>query len=77
MVGVTPMIGQNDAGDEVFGISDAQQLISFAGQNHLSELGFWAVTRDQPCTGGGGLSTCTEISQTPYQFSKLFAGFTG
>ena len=77
MVGVTPMIGQNDASDEVFGISDAQQLISFAGQNHLSELGFWAVTRDQPCTGSGGLSTCTEISQTPYQFSKLFAAYTG
>jgi len=77
MVGVTPMIGQNDESDEVFGFSDAQQLISFAAQNHLSELGFWAVTRDQPCTGGGGLSTCTEISQTPYQFSKLFAGYTG
>lgn len=77
MVGVTPMIGQNDASDEVFGISDAQQLISFAEQNHLSELGFWAVTRDQPCTGSGGLSTCTEISQTAYQFSKLFAGYTG
>jgi cellulose binding protein with CBM2 domain/fibronectin type III domain protein len=77
MVGVTPMIGQNDASDEVFGLADAQQLISFAQQNHLSELGFWAVTRDQPCTGSGGLSTCTEISQTPYQFSKLFAGYTG
>lgn len=77
MVGVTPMIGQNDQADEVFGISDAQQLIGFAGQNHLSELAFWAVTRDQPCANGGGLSTCTEISQTPYQFSKLFAGYTG
>jgi hypothetical protein len=77
MVGVTPMIGQNDQSDEVFGLSDAQQLITFAQQNHLSELGFWAVTRDQPCTNGGGLSTCTEISQTPYQFSKMFAGFTG
>ena len=77
MVGVTPMIGQNDQSDEVFGISDAQQLIAFAGQNHLSELGFWAVTRDQPCTNGGGLSTCTEISSTPYQFSKLFAGYAG
>jgi hypothetical protein len=77
MVGVTPMIGQNDESDEVFGFSDAQQLITFAEQNHLSELGFWAVTRDQPCTGGGGLSTCTEISQAPYQFSKMFAGYTG
>lgn len=77
MVGVTPMIGQNDESDEVFQVSDAQQLISFAGQNHLSELAFWAVTRDQPCTNGNSLSTCTEISSTPYQFSKLFAGYAG
>ena len=77
MVGVTPMIGQNDQADEVFGLSDAQQLVTFADQNHLAELAFWAVTRDQACANGGGLSTCTEISQSPYQFSKLFAAFTG
>ena len=77
MVGVTPMIGQNDESDEVFGISDAQQLITFAGQNHLGELAFWAVTRDQPCASGGGLSTCTMISQSPYQFSTMFAAFKG
>ncbi len=77
MVGVTPMIGQNDQADEVFGLSDAQQLITFADQNHLGELAFWAVTRDQPCANGGGLSTCTEIAQSPYQFSTLFAAFTG
>jgi hypothetical protein len=77
MVGVTPMIGQNDQADEVFGLSDAQQLVTFADQNHLAELAFWAVTRDQACANGGGLSTCTEITQTPYQFSKLFAAFTG
>jgi len=77
MVGVTPMIGQNDQADEVFGLSDAQQLVAFADQNHLGELAFWAVTRDQACTNGGGLSTCTEIAQSPYQFSTLFAAFTG
>jgi len=77
MVGVTPMIGQNDQADEVFGLSDAQQLITFADQNHLGELAFWAVTRDQACTNSGGLSTCTEITQSPYQFSNLFAAFTG
>ena len=77
MVGVTPMIGQNDQADEVFGLSDAQQLITFADQNHLGELAFWAVTRDQPCASGGGLPTCTEITQNPYQFSTMFAAFTG
>ena len=76
MVGVTPMIGQNDSSDEVFGLSDASQLIAFAEQKHLASLGFWEVGRDaNACTGS--LSDCTDIAQTPYEFSKLFAGYTG
>ena len=76
MVGVTPMLGQNDNPSEVFGLTDASQLITFAKQNHLGELAFWEVTRDaNACTGG--LSQCTNITQTPYQFSKMFAGYTG
>ena len=75
-VGVTPMLGQNDTSSEVFKIADAQQLITFAQQNHLGELGFWDVTRDgNACTGG--LNECTNVPQTPYQFSKLFADYTG
>ncbi|TQF01734.1 cellulose-binding protein [Kitasatospora acidiphila] len=76
MVGVTPMLGQNDNADEVFGTADAQQLLTFAQQNHLGELSFWEVTRDgNACTGA--LFKCTNIPQTPYQFSKLWAGYTG
>ena len=30
LVGATPMIGQNDIPDEVFGLDDAQQLVAFA-----------------------------------------------
>ena len=76
MVGVTPMLGQNDTASEVFKPADAQQLLTFAQQNHLGELGFWDVTRDgNACTGG--LNECTNITQTPYQFSKLFATYTG
>ena len=76
MVGVTPMIGQNDSSDEVFGLSDASQLITFAEQKHLASLGFWEVGRDaNACTGS--LSDCTDVAQTPYEFSKLFAGYTG
>lgn len=76
MVGATPMIGQNDNPSEVFTYADAQQLLTFAQQNHLGELGFWDVTRDgNACTGS--LNDCTDISQTPYQFSKLFATFNG
>jgi hypothetical protein len=76
MIGVTPMLGQNDNASEVFGVSDAQQLLAFAQQNHLGELAFWEVTRDaNACTGA--LFKCTNIQQTPYQFSKMWAGYTG
>ncbi|GGQ88940.1 cellulose binding domain-containing protein [Kitasatospora griseola] len=76
MVGVTPMLGQNDTASEVFGISDAQQLLTFAQQNHLGELAFWEMTRDaNACTGS--LPKCTNIPQTPYQFSKMFAAYNG
>ena len=30
MVGITPMIGQNDSAGEIFGLSDASQVLSFA-----------------------------------------------
>ncbi|MEY9949881.1 cellulose binding domain-containing protein [Kitasatospora sp. GAS1066B] len=76
MVGVTPMLGQNDNTNEVFGLSDAQQLLTFAQQNHLGELSFWEVTRDgNACTGA--LYKCTNITQTPYEFSKMWAGYQG
>ncbi|BAJ26237.1 MULTISPECIES: cellulose binding domain-containing protein [Kitasatospora] len=76
MVGVTPMLGQNDTTSEVFNISDAQQLLAFAQQNHLGELAFWEMTRDaNACTGS--LPKCTNVPQTPYQFSKIFAAYQG
>lgn len=76
MVGVTPMIGQNDDSSEVFYPSDMQQLLTFAQQQHLGELAFWDVTRDgNACTGS--LSKCTDITQTPYEFSKMIAPYQG
>ena len=78
MVGVTPMIGQNDDPAEVFTEANAQTLVSFAKQNHLGRLAFWSVDRDQPCTGGvSGLPQCSEISQQPLDFTNIFDQYTG
>jgi hypothetical protein len=75
MVGVTPMIGKNDDGG-TFTLADASTLVAFAKSKHLGMLAFWEMTRDRnACTGS--LSTCTNVTQTPYQFSQIFAGFTG
>jgi hypothetical protein len=77
-IGVTPMIGQNDDSAEVFTEANAQTLESFAQQNHLGRLAFWSVDRDQPCGGGvSGLPSCSEISQQPLDFTKIFTKYTG
>jgi Cellulose binding domain len=78
MIGVTPMIGQNDDAAEVFSEADASTLVSFAQQNHLGRLAFWSVDRDQSCAGtGSGLSQCSQISQHALDFTAIFDGFTG
>jgi hypothetical protein len=75
MVGVTPMLGQNDDG-HIFDFGDSTQLVNFAKANHLGVLAFWEMTRDRnACTGA--LYRCTNVTQQPYDYSKIFAGYTG
>ncbi|MBO3746706.1 hypothetical protein J5X84_11565 [Streptosporangiaceae bacterium NEAU-GS5] len=75
MVGVTPMLGQNDDG-RVYNQADARQLVTFAKGKHLGLLAFWEMTRDRNACNGA-LYMCTNIAQTPYEFSRIFAGYTG
>jgi hypothetical protein len=75
MVGVTPMIGVNDD-NGVFGLSDARDLVAFANTNHIGFVSYWETNRDKnACTGA--LFQCTNVAQSPFDFSKIFAGFTG
>ncbi|MFG1605015.1 carbohydrate-binding protein [Actinoplanes sp. NPDC049265] len=75
MVGVTPMLGQNDDG-HVYDQNDARQLVSFAQGRHLGMLSFWELGRDANACSGP-LYRCTNIAQQPYEFSRIFAGYTG
>jgi chitodextrinase len=77
MLGVTPMIGKNDTGP-IFSLADGQKLITWANGNHIGMVAFWSVGRDNGgCPGGPVSPTCSSISQTQYQFTKIFGGFTG
>ena len=69
MVGVTPMLGVNDATDEVFDQAAAAQLVSYAETKKISLLAFWSLNRDQPGQSG--------ITQTAFQFSGIFLPFGG
>jgi len=75
MVGVTPMLGQNDDGGK-FLQSDARDLVAFANANHLGFVSFWELNRDKNACSGA-LFQCTNVAQAPFEFSKIFAGFTG
>ncbi|BCY15408.1 cellulose binding domain-containing protein [Actinoplanes sp. L3-i22] len=75
MVGVTPMIGKNDDSG-TFSQSDAKDLVAFANTNHLGFVSFWEMQRDKNACQGA-LFQCTNISQTAFEFSKIFAGFKG
>lgn len=76
MLGVTPMIGDNDTGP-VFTIADAQQLLSWAQSHHIGRLAFWSEGRDNGGCSGGVSPTCSGISQSPFQFTSIFHPFTG
>ncbi|TWB34273.1 glycosyl hydrolase family 18 protein [Nitrospirillum viridazoti] len=79
MIAATPMIGQNDAGDEVFTLADAALLRTFANQHGLAGLSFWQTGRDSgACPGDGkARNDCSGQDQAPNAYAKVFSGFAG
>ncbi|WP_037367232.1 chitinase [Amycolatopsis orientalis] len=75
-VGLTPMLGVNDSQSEIFYQKDASAVVSFAQSVHLGMLSFWELGRDANACSGP-LYRCTNIAQQPYEFSKIFAGYSG
>lgn len=57
MQGNTPMIGVNDATNEVFSTEDARVLVNYANDKGIQLLAFWSVGRDQACSTDGLLAT--------------------
>jgi hypothetical protein len=75
MVGVTPMLGKNDD-QGTFSQSDARDLIAFANTNKVGFVSFWEANRDRNACNGA-LFQCTNIPQSAFEFSKIFATFKG
>jgi hypothetical protein len=75
MVGVTPMLGKNDD-QGTFSQDDARKLVTFANASHIGYMSYWEANRDKSACIGA-LFQCTNVQQTPFEFGKIFAGFTG
>jgi hypothetical protein len=79
-IGITPMIGQNDSQGEIFSLSNASQVLSFAKSNsYVNMLAMWSATRDNGgCPGSAWASaTCSGISQSNFAFINTFKSFSG
>jgi chitinase len=81
-LGVTVMIGQNDVAGERFTTADAHTLSRFVAERHLARVSIWSLNRDSQCGSvfaqTGVLSnTCSGVSQSPLQFTKIFSRLAG
>jgi len=81
-MGATVMIGQNNSGNQIFTLADAQGLNRFARQTGLGRISLWSLNRDSECGSSfantGILSTtCSGVGQSNLGFSKVFGQLTG
>ncbi|EMA47432.1 PKD domain-containing protein [Halococcus saccharolyticus DSM 5350] len=74
MVGVTPMIGVNNAGG-THHLDDAREVASFVQDKGIGLVSFWSLDRDNGgCPDGSVSATCSGIAQKPYAFSAIYNG---
>jgi hypothetical protein len=77
LVGVIPMIGQNDIAGEVFTLSDATYVRSQATRLGFGRIAIWSASRDQPCPEGPNTraqDNCHSVDAPAGAFSKALAG---
>ncbi|MCE6996240.1 glycosyl hydrolase family 18 protein [Saccharothrix sp. S26] len=79
MVGVTEMIGVDDYGPaETFQLADARTVYDWAVAKGINTLSFWALQRDNGgCPGGAAADNCSGIAQGTWEFTRIFAPFSG
>ncbi|MGW7265024.1 ricin-type beta-trefoil lectin domain protein [Streptomyces sp. NPDC054842] len=76
-MGISSMNGITDVNETVTP-ADFQTILGYAQQHHLARLTFWSANRDRPCPGAyPNDDTCSGVAQTPWQFTSIFAKYTG
>ncbi len=79
MVGIIEMPGVDDFGPaETFSLDNANQVYKWAVDKGINTLSFWALQRDNgSCPGGASADNCSSIPQQTWDFTHVFAPFTG
>ncbi|MFI2204202.1 lectin [Streptomyces sp. NPDC020192] len=74
-MGISSMNGVTD-NNETVTVNDFRTILAYAQQHHLARLTFWSANRDRPCTGGPA-DSCSGVSQSDWDYTRVFAGYTG
>jgi hypothetical protein len=73
--GISSMNGNTD-NSEVVTQDNFRTILSYVQSHHLARLTFWSLNRDRPCTGGGA-DSCSGVSQSNWEFTRIFSAYTG
>ncbi|MGW1001933.1 lectin [Streptomyces sp. NPDC002520] len=74
-MGISSMNGITD-NNETVTVNDFRTILAYAQAHHLARLTFWSANRDRPCTGGPA-DSCSGVSQSDWDYTRVFAGYTG
>ncbi|WP_327350723.1 ricin-type beta-trefoil lectin domain protein [Streptomyces sp. NBC_01304] len=74
-MGISSMNGITDQNETVT-VNDFRTILGYAQQHHLARLTFWSANRDRPCTGGPA-DSCSGVSQAAWDYTRVFAQYTG
>jgi chitinase len=73
-VGATPMIGQNDVPNEVFGLDAAKSLNTFVLSRGIGRVSMWSLNRDVVCEPGYDVTRastrCSGVNQRDGHFAS-------
>ncbi|MFJ5193550.1 chitinase [Streptomyces sp. NPDC088394] len=76
-IGVSSMNGKTDDPGETVTTTDFRTILGYAQQHHIARFAFWSVNRDRACGSGSDGDTCSGVSQSPYDFTKIVVQYKG
>ncbi|MFI1068806.1 lectin [Streptomyces puniciscabiei] len=74
-MGISSMNGITD-NNETVTVNDFRTILAYAQAHHLARLTFWSANRDRPCTGGPA-DSCSGVNQSDWDYTRVFAAYTG
>ena len=72
-MGISGMNGRSDE-KEVTTLASWKAIRDWSSSKGMGRLAFWSLNRDRPCPGNVR-TTCSGVSQDPWQFARITAGF--